>query len=357
MAFNTDPMGLLTVALALGAAPAAQALVLTPSRLDVRGGGRTRRAAPSMGAEPLRNAAFVFVKPHAVTPATLDLVKASLEEGGITILKEGDISSEDIDAKKLVDQHYYAIASKATITPPKELAVPGDKFEETFGEKWEDVLKEDRAYTAIQACEILGIDGAAMDSTWGKAKDAGKIVKLGGGFYAGQLDVEGRDKPIYTFNAFYMSMRDRFTQPGGKIHYYVVEFDAATLPWKKFRGELLGPTDPATAPAGSIRGKIFKQWKELGLKAEPNTGDNGVHASASPFEGLAERMNWLEVKPADDAFGAAIIDAGLDEDTLAKWILDPVLPYGDGNSGSLFDLLEDTDAPACASKIADLSKL
>ena len=22
--------------------------------------------------------------------------------------------------------------------------------------------------------------------------------------------------------------------------------------------------------------------------------DNGVHASASPFEGLAERMNWLE---------------------------------------------------------------
>ena len=27
--------------------------------------------------------------------------------------------------------------------------------------------------------------------------------------------------------------------------------------------------------------------------AKPNTGDNGVHASASPFEALAERMNWV----------------------------------------------------------------
>lgn len=26
-------------------------------------------------------------------------------------------------------------------------------------------------------------------------------------------------------------------------------------------------------------------------------GDNGVHASASPFEALAERMNWLKVEP------------------------------------------------------------
>ena len=118
----------------------------------------------------------------------------------------------------------------------------------------------------------------------------------------------------------------------------------------------MGPTDPAAAPADSIRGLIYSDWKNLGLSGEPNTGDNGVHASASPFEGLAEKMNWLQVKPSEDAFGAAIIADGLDEATLAKWILDPVVTYPDGK-GSLFDALEDSDVDACAAKLKELKAL
>ena len=56
---------------------------------------------------------------------------------------------------------------------------------------------------------------------------------------------------------------------------------------------MLGGTDPKAAEAGSARNMIFQQWRALGLAAEPDTGDNGVHASASPFEALAERVNWL----------------------------------------------------------------
>ena len=32
-------------------------------------------------------------------------------------------------------------------------------------------------------------------------------------------------------------------------------------------------------------GKILSDWETLGLSASPNVGENGVHASASPFEG------------------------------------------------------------------------
>ena len=60
---------------------------------------------------------------------------------------------------------------------------------------------------------------------------------------------------------------------------------------------VLGPTDPKAAPEGSLRNMILQDWVALGLKDEPNTGDNCVHASASPFEGLAERMNWLKTDP------------------------------------------------------------
>jgi len=297
--------------------------------------------------EAAKNSAFVFVKPHAITEPTIELVRSKLGAAGVEILGEGDIASEEIDEKQLIDQHYYALASKATQTPPAELAMDAGKFKDFFGEEWADVLKDGRAVTAIDACKRLGCDGAALDEKWGAAKGAGDIVKLGGGFYCGKL--EGG---LYTFNAFFMSMRDRFTQPGGKIHYFSVAWDAADLSWADFRGTLLGPTDPSAAPPASIRGTIFSDWKDLGLKTAPNTCDNGVHASASPFEGLAERMNWLGVAPVDDPFGSLCIDAGLTDATIKDWVLDPVV-----GGGSLFDALEDSDVGPCLSKLGELNAL
>ena len=55
-----------------------------------------------------KNAAYVFVKPHAHTEATVALVKKKFDEVGITILKEEVIGGED-RLDKLIDQHYYAI--------------------------------------------------------------------------------------------------------------------------------------------------------------------------------------------------------------------------------------------------------
>merc|ERR1712014_474259 len=113
------------------------------------------------------------------------------------------------------------------------------------------------------------------------------------------------------FNGFFMSMRSAFTVPGKCIHYYSVEWDEKDLSWEDFRGKVLGPTDPAEAPADSLRGKILADWEKLGLQSVPNVGDNGVHASASPFEGLAERMNWLSTPLAQDAYATALLGAGV----------------------------------------------
>lgn len=144
-------------------------------------------------------------------------------------------------------------------------------------------------------------------------------------------------------------MRSKFVTPGTSIHYYVVDFDAAKLPWAEFRAKVLGPTDPKDAPEGALRGMILKDWKALGLKEVPNVGDNGVHASASPFESLAERMNWLKVDAAKDAFGARLIKAGVPLATIKAWSVDPQV-----KGASLFDALEDLDAGACVEKAASL---
>jgi nucleoside diphosphate kinase len=304
--------------------------------------------------------AFVFIKPHACTDKVIELVKSKFAEVGVKILTEGEIDGATIDSKKLIDQHYYAIASKATIMTPDQLNVPKDKFKETFSEEWDTVLAEGRVLNALDACKKLEIDADAIDAAWGEAKAAKRIVKFGGGFYCARVELEGKD-PLYTLNAFFMSMRSKFTQPDQKIHYFSVEFDASTLAWSSFRGDVLGPTDPASAPANSLRGQIMSGWQDLGLASAPNTGDNGVHASASPLEGLAEKMNWLEIDPATDGFATALLGAGVPMEMLKEWTVDPQvkLPGGDGKKGSLFDQLEDMDFPDAVAKckaIAEANK-
>jgi hypothetical protein len=154
-----------------------------------------------------------------------------------------------------------------------------------------------------------------------------------------------------------MRMRGKFTEPSGSIHYYSVEFDPANVKWADFRGAVLGPTDPAKAPADSLRGILFSDWEKLGLASAPNTGDNGVHASASPFEGLAERANWLKTPIGSDSFGAALLSAGVPEEFISKGTVDPqVAMPGEEKRGSLFDALEDLDVAECLAKVKSVAE-
>jgi len=160
-------------------------------------------------------------------------------------------------------------------------------------------------------------------------------------------------KEAYVINGFYMSMREKYTKPSAKIHYFVVEWDGDQLCWEDFRGQVLGATDPETAVAGSLRRLILEQWEELGLASKPDVGDNGVHASASPFEALAERMNWLGTSLQDDSFGKAML-TNIPRDTILAWTKDPQIQLA-GAAKSCFDSLEDTNSQEClniAQKIA-----
>jgi hypothetical protein len=296
------------------------------------------------------NSAFVFIKPHAVTDKVKELASETLSKNNIKILSQGTITSEEIDSKKLIDQHYYAIASKATILKPHQLNVPADKFKDKFGIGWTEALEKGNVYNALDACAKLEVTPDEMDKQWGICKKADKLIKFGGGFYCGLVEIEGKE-PIYAFNGFFMAMRNKFTAPGLSIYYYSVEWDSDALSWADFRGKVLGPTDPAEAPADSMRGMVLAKWQDLGLAAEPNVGDNGVHASASPFEALAERNNWLGAAFAEDPYGKELIAAGISEATLKDWSVDPQV-----KGKSIFDQLEDMDSAACTAKAVELSK-
>ena len=108
----------------------------------------------------------------------------------------------------------------------------------------------------------------------------------------------------------------------------MVEFDPKELSWANFRDKVIGPTDPKDAPKDSLRGAALANWKGFGLRSEPNVGENCCHVSASPFESLCEKMNWLNVKAGEDPWGEALLAAGVRPKTIKDGSSDPVVIYG-----------------------------
>jgi hypothetical protein len=107
----------------------------------------------------------------------------------------------------LIDQHYYAIASKATMMKPKDLPVPADKFLEAFGLTYADALAQEVVFNALDACKELGITAEELDAINAKSKK----VKFGGGFYCALIEMPAH-KAIYVFNGFFM------------VHFHYVSF-------------------------------------------------------------------------------------------------------------------------------------
>ena len=230
--------------------------------------------------------------------------------------------------------------------------MPADKFKAQFGLSWEDALRQGVVFNAMQACQKMGITADELGAKWAAAKEAKKVVKFGGGFYCGEVD------GVYVFNGFFMSMRSKFTGDA-KIYYYKIKFEDSDLKWADFRGKVLGPTDPADAPADSLRGQIAAQWKELGLPEPCNVGDNAVHASASPLEALCECNNWLSTGVSSEPFGRRLLKAGITEETIKKWGQDPQVKFtkdGKEFKGSIWDMVEDMDSTECLDTLVAISK-
>ena len=289
------------------------------------------------------NSALIFIKPHANNLNVQNLVSSTLESKGFSIVNQGEVVSDDIDKKQLIDNHYYSIASKATLVDPKDLPVPRDKFESFFQISYEVALEEGSVYNAMQACEYLEVNAKELEMHWRNAKD--KTVKFGGGFYCAKFEnIEGK-KPIYVFNGFFMSMRSDFVLPNTSIHYYIVEWNPNDLgiSWSQFRANVLGATDPSKSDPQSLRGLIMSQWEALGLAEPPGGAKNGVHGSASPLEGLAEKCNWLDGALDADPFAKSLKLIGFSTETIMKWCKDATI---DG-IGSVFDYFEDNNSDQC----------
>lgn len=299
----------------------------------------------------LKNSAFVFIKPHAISQAVVDLVLDIFTSSGIKAVQCGVIDAMTIEQRKLIDLHYGVIASRALKQDPSDILLNTDAqqlFARVFGISWDKALLNGSMFNAVGAAKHLNIDPLMLGDRFQKLKVGVDKAKLGRGLYVGKID------GIYVVNGFYTKMRKTITNPFSCIHYFEVEWNASLMSWSRFRVEIIGLTDPKEAVSGSIRNSIYKQWKSLDMEAQPDIGDNGVHASASPLEALVEKRNWMSANLANDSFGKALLAAGLGLEKIQFLMSDPPVLHNNKRQ-YLFDVVEDMDAPLCIDTVLDIT--
>jgi len=308
---------------------------------------------PKLAADDLDNRAFVFVKPHAQVEKMRTWVRQELEGKGLRVEAEGEISGATIDEKGFIIQHYYPMASKAMLISPKDMPVSKDKFKAKYGLEWDEVVASGKAFNAAEASKKFGLSATELEKKW-RSCEKENSIKLGGGFYVNQMEFEA-GSPVYVFNGFFPAMQIKYTASGCSIWYFVVSWKPSSLSWGDFRGKVIGATKASEAAEGSIRHSAWKsKLQELGLSQDDNT----VHASASPFEGLSERCNWLGTSLKEDPFGAKLLAEGFTEDFINSWFKDPQVIIDDkGTKKSIFDSIEDLDAVECLEKLIALKAL
>lgn len=153
-------------------------------------------------------------------------------------------------------------------------------------------------------------------------------------------------------------MLDKYVSEASQgVCLFKVSWNESDLSWDDFRGQKLGPTDPSQAPADSLRGQVFARWEELGLPKKPNTGDNGLHGSASPFEAMAEVENWCNESLESQPFYQALLEAGVSAAQISEWKYEAQIKLADGSTGSSFDAVEDMSSTPCIEKLGALAKL
>jgi nucleoside diphosphate kinase len=147
---------------------------------------------------------------------------------------------------------------------------------------------------------------------------------------------------VLVFNMFLPRQLNEYHGEGQSIIVMPVRSKTA---WATLRDDMVGPTNPATAPAGSFRGKLLAQKDALGIPVV-DTGNNGLHLSAGPLEGMVElvrftsnRANGSSVAYEQTNFGAAWLKAGGSAAELQMLAGNPLVNAG-GKTQSAFDATE-----------------
>lgn len=305
----------------------------------------------SLSRNKLHNA-VVFLKPQASRVSVQYLITSTLEENGVRILTKGKYTHSELAKMQIIDRQFADIENYATIIKITDIVLNERElsfFRETMAAFWPDILSQDLVKNAGAVATYLGVSPEQLYQMWMKA---GPQVKLRSGLHCARFNENVSDDPsikeklqtpLYVINGFYPHIKESFLKSDQTIHYLVVEWDGMRNSWEKFQKDIIGDSSPNLAVPSSIRGKLYRDWAELGMRTKPNRTENILHFSASAFEGMVERLIWLKgTMIYTDLFGSRLIASNIPANTIQYWLSNPLV---DGIH--LFDHMLGKDTDDC----------
>lgn len=256
-----------------------------------------------------KNNFVFFIKPELTLAddaiqfdAILDIIFDRLEAYGVDINQVSLLGANYLDQHNIMGNHYGVINKIAKDAVGAISAEAKATFEEKFGTM--------EGKTILGGLEFMAqnpdFTAQQLDDLWMTKKS----TKLAGGTYC--ADVEYKGETVYLVNAFHASQLEHFIKQGRSIVVFNASSDRS---WDVLRGELIGATNPTSAHTGSLRQIFLAQQDDLGIPVV-DQGNNGVHLSAGPVEGLVELIRFFSgsneatiATMADYPFGQELIDA------------------------------------------------
>jgi hypothetical protein len=286
------------------------------------------------------NQAVLFTKPVHHQGIDLDpevlneLAKQFFETRGFRFMNHRRVTGPELQERNIISQHYL-MYSKGALAERIEMCDSGKiRFEEFFGKGWDGEMAAGKILPLQELLSTAKISVHQLFNRWNGLFGAGKTVKLQDGFIMGWLE----DLDLYCINAFYPSLESHFYHPDTVMHYYVAEFDAAEVSWKKFRKKILGVTNASNAVPESFRGQLYHEYP-----VQFPGRDNFIHGSAGPFEAFIERaIHEPDFEMSTNPVGTFLAGKGVALESFAAWKARQTL----AGLGELFDQTEEIDTDA-----------
>lgn len=304
-----------------------------------------------------RHEAVLFIKPELACLSTTTLqqvfsmIDAACAKYDVEILNIGSLSWSYMKEHNIAGEHYGVINKISREGMPALSQDAQNKVRELFPVADEFVLGAHQflAKFPTWTAETLG---DYVDS------NPASMKKLAPGTYAMPIEQDGQQYTL--LSGFHPAQLLHFVNEGRSIIVMPVRSKTA---WKTLRDDMVGATDPTTAPAGALRAELLANKDSLGIPTV-SKGLNGIHLSAGPLEGMVEVVRFTsdlsrgqKSSYSSTNFGTAWLQSGGSEAELNTLAENPMVT-ANGKTESAFDATElmDMDQAITTLKAADTAK-
>lgn len=295
---------------------------------------RLHRLETDYRSQPARNTSLIVVKPHALGRRFARRLEHVLEKHAVRIEEEGDLSGHQVHERSLLRYLYPSVAGYA-VRNPASIVLTGEEqsaVEAALDLTWPELVYGGVLLNAYVALERLGNITPQQLYVYWKASRTRVRVRP-------DMEVTAlEDYGIFVVNGFFPAFKESFESPRALLHWYVVSWEEGTHSWEGFLANVVGDGEPAKATASSIRGQLYRHWREYGLHSIPDRIQNGVHVSSGPWHAMAERLRIVQPELAQDVLGDLLVRHKVHSGLIDLWLSNPDVVV-DGVTAGVFEHL------------------